>query len=248
MSGPSACKPPYRLMPHVYVCARDDYVVLMDAEHGKYLAIDGRQSWELGQLIEGWPSSAYLPLIRDRGASAQMVAADRVVKQLLQRNLLTDDSGIGKTAVPVRAPASLQTFPIFALDRQLRRYLRYLPTFIVACVRARRLRRHFRLSSVVDHLKARRLRWGERVAGMEELERLVRAHHHLRPLVYTWQDQCLYDSMVLLEFLAAYRMDATWVFGIHTWPWIPHCWVRVGTYLLNDTPGNIGRYSTVAEF
>jgi hypothetical protein len=38
-------------MPHAYVCARDDYVVLMDIERGKYLAVDGRQSRELSELI-----------------------------------------------------------------------------------------------------------------------------------------------------------------------------------------------------
>ena len=54
--------------------------------------------------------------------------------------------------------------------------------------------------------------------------------------------------MVLLEFLATYEMDATWVFGINTSPWIPHCWVQAGRFLLNDTPGNVSCYSVLAEF
>ena len=58
MSLSSARKPPYRLMPHAYVCARDDYVVPMVIERGKYLAVDGRPSRELSELIEGWPSPA----------------------------------------------------------------------------------------------------------------------------------------------------------------------------------------------
>jgi len=44
----------------------DDYVVLMDIERGKYLAVDGRRSRELSELIEGWPSPACdLSLIRE---------------------------------------------------------------------------------------------------------------------------------------------------------------------------------------
>jgi hypothetical protein len=243
MSYPSHREPPYRLMPHAYVCARDDYVVLMDIERGKYLAVDGRRSRELSELIEGWPSPA-----SDLSGNPQWDAAERIVRQLLQRKLLTEDRSIGKTAAPVKTGLPMETFPILALDRSPRPYLRYLPKFIMACVRARRLRGDIRLARVVEHIRERRRRWGDLVPDAKRLERLVMAHQHLRPLIYTWHDHCLYDSMVLLEFLAACRIDATWVFGVHTWPWIPHCWVRAGAYLLNDSPGNIGRYSILAEF
>jgi hypothetical protein len=249
MSVPSARKPPYRLMPHAYVCARDDYVVLMDIERGKYLAVDGRRSPELSELIEGWPSPASdVALIREGARNLEWDSAERIVQQLLQRKLLTEDPGIGKTAAPVKTGLPMEAFPIFALNRSLRPYLKFLPNFIMACVRASRLHGNIRLARVVEHIRARRRRWVDRVSDTETLERLATAHQHLRPLIYTCQDQCLYDSMVLLEFLAAYRMDATWVFGVHTWPWIPHCWVRAGAYLLNDSPGNIGRYSILAEF
>jgi Transglutaminase-like superfamily len=236
-------------MPHAYVCARDDYVVLMDIERGKYLAVDGRRSRELSQLIEGWPSPASdLCLIREGTGNPPSDSAERIVRQLLQRKFVTEDPSIGKTAAPVKTGLPMETFPIFALDRSLRPYLKFLPNFIMACIRARRLHGDIRLATVVEHIRARRRRWGDPAPDVEKLERLVTAHQHLRPLIYTWHDQCLYDSMVLLEFLAAYRIDATWVFGVHTWPWIPHCWVRAGAYLLNDSPGNIGRYSILAEF
>jgi Transglutaminase-like superfamily len=243
-----ARNPPYRLMPHAYVCARDDYIVLMDIERGKYLAVDGRQSLELSKLIEGWPSPANRCLLPEGEENLQSGSAERIVQQLLQRKLLTDDPSMGKTAAPIKTLLPAQAFPIFALDRSLRPYLRYLPNFIMACIRARRLYRNIRLPKVVEHIQARRRGWGDLAPDAGKLRLLVRAHHHLRPLIYSCQNKCLYDSMVLLEFLAAYRMDATWVFGVHTWPWIPHCWVRAGTYLLNDSPGNIGRYSILAEF
>src|SRR5438105_7699246 len=97
MSYPSAREPPYRLMPHAYVCARDDYVVLMDIERGKYLAVDGRRSRELSELIEGWPSPA-----SDLSGNPQWDSAERIVRQLLHRKLLTEDRSIGKTAAPVK--------------------------------------------------------------------------------------------------------------------------------------------------
>jgi hypothetical protein len=248
MSSSPARKHPYLLMPHAYVCARDDYVVLMDIDLGKYLAIDGRQSRQLSELIDGWPNieGSFPP--RKPMTTPQGSLANRIVQQLLQRKLLTEDPSIGKSAAPVKPPPPMQTFPIFTLDSSLSPYLRHLPNFIRACLRANRLSTNIRLAKVVEHIQARRRRWGTLTPDVEKLERLVRAHHHLRPLIYTWHDRCLYDSIVLLEFLALYRLNATWVFGVHTWPWIPHCWVRAGPYLLNDTPGNVGRHSILAEF
>jgi len=249
MSCAPARKPPYLLMPHAYVCARDDYVVLMDTELGKYLAIDGRQSRYLGELIEGWPTNSEARSeLQGPATTPPSSSADRIVRQLLHRKLLTEDPSIGKKAAPTTAHLSLQTFPIFTLDRSLRHHLRYLPNFIRACLRANRLYTNICLARVVEHIQSRRRRWGALAPDAQKLERLVRAHHHLRPLIYTWQNRCLYDSIVLLEFLALYRIDATWVFGVHTWPWIPHCWVRSGTHLLNDYPGNIGSHSILAEF
>ena len=248
MSCSPARKAPYLLMPHAYICAREDYVVLMDAELGKYLAIDGRQSRHLSELIEGWPNTESSSPQRGRAMTSQSKSAERIVQQLLHRRLLTEDPSIGKKAAPTSGHLPLKTFPIFTLDRSLRPHLRHLPNFIRACLRANRLSTGIRLARVVERLQARRRRWGALVPDTEKLERLVRAHHHLRPLIYTWYDRCLYDSIVLLEFLALYRVDATWVFGVHTSPWIPHCWVRSGNYLLNDTPGNVGSHSVLAEF
>jgi len=248
MSCSAARKPSYLLMPHAYVCARDDYVVLMDAELGKYLAIDSRKSRQLSELIEGWPNTEDKSSLRARATTPQNSSAERIIQQLLHRRLLTQDPTIGKKAAPAQSHLALKTFPIFTLDRSLRPHLRYLPNFIRACLRANRLSTNIRLARVIERIQARRRRWGTLPPDSGKLERLVRAHHHLRPLIYTWHDKCLYDSIVLLEFLALHRVDATWVFGVHTWPWIPHCWVRSGNYLLNDTPGNIGSHSILAEF
>ena len=242
----------YFLAPQVYVSARDDYVVLFDTQSGKYLALNNRQSRQLAGMIHGWPDqpdgarslgSETAPTPQNPGA------AGSIVNSLLQRGLLTEDPTIGKSAAPIAGHTALETFPITPLERSLRPYLRYLPGFLLACFRAKMLHRSMHLPRVLARLQARRRRWGNQTPPDEEkLRTLVRAHHHLRPLVYSWKDQCLFDSMVLLEFLALHRADATWVFGIHTWPWIPHCWVRWGKYLLNEGSWRAGRYSVLAEF
>jgi hypothetical protein len=250
MASTSTQKPLY-LTPQVFMSARDDYVVLFDTCTGKYLALNSRQSRQLAGVIDGWPYRA------DDGRPSEGAAppnpdnpssAGSIVNSLLKRGLLTEDPSAGKSAAPTEGHAATESFSIFPLERSLRPYLRYLPGFLLACFRAKMLHRAMRLPLLVARLQERRRRWGNQRPDEEKLRTLVRAHHHLRPLVYSWRDQCLLDSMVLLEFLALHRADATWVFGIHTWPWIPHCWVRRGNYLLNEFPWRVGRYSVLAEF
>jgi len=243
-------KPHYRLMPHVFVCAREDYVVLMDTEHGKYLAVSGHHSPDLTELIEGWPTPACVQAKILEGAAnpKKRDRAESIVSSLLRRGLLTEDCSIGKSAAPIEATMPAGTFPIFPLDRSLRPFLRYLPNFAMACARAHWLRRQKPIARILNRVRKRRRRWTHSVVDEERLRTLVTAHHHLRPLIYTTHDACFYDSLVLIEFLATYGVDATWVFGVHTRPWIPHCWVQAGNYLLNDSPGNVGRYSVLAEF
>ena len=244
-------EPPYFLTPQVYVCARDDYVVLFDIRSGKYLALRRRQSRQLAGLIRGWPiqpGGARPPESETAPTSQNRAPAGSIVDRLLQRGMLTEDPNVGKSAAPIAGHSAMETFAIFPLKRSLRPYLLYLPGFLLACFRAKMLHRSMHLPRVIARLQARRRRWGNQTPHEAKLRTLVRAHHHLRPLIYSWKDRCLYDSMVLLEFLALHRTDATWVFGIHTGPWIPHCWVRSGKYLLNEGPWRAGRYSVLAEF
>ena len=251
MATEFAQTPSYFLTRQVYLSARDDYVVLFDTQSGKYLALNSRQSRQLAGMIHGWPIQPgdERPPESDTAPTSQnSIPAASIVNTLLQRGLLTDDSSIGKSAAPIAAHTAMETFPITPLERSLRPYLRYLPGFLLACLRAKVLHRSMFLPRLVARLQARRNRWGNQTPDEKKLRTLVRAHHHLRPLVYSWRDKCLYDSMVLLEFLALHRTDATWVFGIHTWPWIPHCWVRSGKYLLNEGSWRAGRYSVLAEF
>jgi hypothetical protein len=244
-------QPPYFLMPHVYPCVRDDYVVLFDIANGKYLAMTSRQSRALADLVAGWPrvlSDTRPETVTTRPDLILPPSRARFIEKLFQRGLLTESPDIGKSAAPIQALTPTQSFPIFSLDRSLMPYWEYLPNFLLACARARWLGRQRRFIQIIERIRARRVRCANQALNEELLETVVRAHHHLRPLVYSVQDQCLHDSLVLLEFLSAYRLSATWVFGIHTGPWIPHCWVRSGKYVLNDAPWRVERYSVIAEF
>ena len=56
----------------------------------------------------------------------------------------------------------------------------------------------------------------------------------LRPFVYSSRDKCLYDCLVLLEFLAYFDLFPTLVIGVATFPFRAHCWLQYGSLVLTD--------------
>lgn len=250
LKSPLAPKAQYRIRPHVFVCGRDDCVVLMDLKRLKYFAVDWRRSEALMELVDGWPTPNLNVLRLHERASPHraLTSTDSFIEFLAQQGWITDELHNGKSAVPVVPKIPVETFPIFSLERATRSYVRYLPQFLLAHRRATWLRKHWGISKIIERIQLRKhtTRVGE--VPVDELKLLVKAHHHLRPLLYSSLDACLDDSLVLLEFLASNKIYADWVFGIRTRPWVPHCWVQAGTTLCNDSVANVRRFSVLAVF
>ncbi|WP_297511017.1 lasso peptide biosynthesis B2 protein [uncultured Caulobacter sp.] len=61
----------------------------------------------------------------------------------------------------------------------------------------------------------------------------VAIFRHLLPWA-PCQGVCLYRSFFLLTFLRRRGLDATWVFGVQTWPFEAHCWLQAGETVLDD--------------
>ena len=56
---------------------------------------------------------------------------------------------------------------------------------------------------------------------------------------------CLYRSFMLLAFLRRAGLDATWMFGVRTWPFEAHCWLQVGDVVLDDLAERIRPYTPI---
>jgi len=57
--------------------------------------------------------------------------------------------------------------------------------------------------------------------------------------------KCLVRSFVLLRFLQRSGVDATWVFGVTTWPFRAHCWLQIGDTALDDNAERIVEYEPI---
>jgi len=60
-----------------------------------------------------------------------------------------------------------------------------------------------------------------------------------------FQGVCLYRSFFLLAFLRRRGFDATWVFGVQTWPFEAHCWLQVGDIVLDDSLDHVRPFTPI---
>jgi hypothetical protein len=84
-------------------------------------------------------------------------------------------------------------------------------------------------------------------APKTEAERLAQraaAFAQLAPWVPA-QGECLFRSFMLLAFLRAAGLDATWVFGVRTWPFQAHCWLQAGDVVLDDAVERVSTFTPI---
>jgi hypothetical protein len=236
--------PHYALARHVFVCVRDEDLVLLDLKRDKYLALEAIHAACLAPLVPGWPVGA--PVV-DATRSSAAEEPRALARELLLSGLLIEDCGRGKEATP--AASTPATAEITADDHfeGLRVRPGELIAFLTAATTSALLLRHRPVERVVNRIWRRKAlaathsRSGE-AAGVR---RLVGVFNRLRPLFLSTRNACLFETLALLEFLSRYDFFPTWVFGVQTRPFAAHCWVQAENLVLNDTVDHVGRYTPI---
>lgn len=57
--------------------------------------------------------------------------------------------------------------------------------------------------------------------------------------------KCLVRSFMLLRYLQRRGASAVWVFGVRTWPFRAHCWLQVGSVVIDDAYERLIAYSPI---
>lgn len=60
-----------------------------------------------------------------------------------------------------------------------------------------------------------------------------------------FQGECLFRAFMLLRFLRLGGQDATWVFGVRTWPFQAHCWLQSGSTVLDDAVERVRPFTPI---
>jgi len=60
-----------------------------------------------------------------------------------------------------------------------------------------------------------------------------------------FEGDCLQRGFMLHFHLRRNGVDARWVFGVRTWPFLAHCWVQVGDRIVGDTLERTGGFTPI---
>lgn len=225
----SACK--YWLSRHVHLCLSGNQVVLLDLHRNRYSTFDTADASPLSRLVAGWPSA------NAAAASAHLSEDEAAFRDLVHEQIVTTDRARGKLAMPLEfpAPAAELLEPRDLLDDFMTpRHAvpgRCRVAFLAAVAGAIAKRRCLSLERQVNLVTRRRM---PATRSADELRVLVSTYLWLRPWGYMAKEQCLLDSLVLLDYLAWFGYYPFWVFGVRTAPFAAHCWVQAGSVVLND--------------
>jgi hypothetical protein len=233
----------YALADHVFVCLNGEHLVLLDLREDRYWALEAAQTAGLGALVDGWPVKASAGTDSADSPSPETTAA---IEVLLGRGLLAQSVPPGKTATPVTASAAMREL-LCETDASSGPRLGSWLTFFTASAFAKLALRIWPFERVIRRAKQRKELQGPKASPLdaERARKLVEAFARYRVFLFSSKDECLYDSLALLEFLARYGIYPDWVFGVQTRPFAAHCWVQHGDLVFNDTVEHVSGYTPI---
>jgi len=231
----------YSLAEHVFVCVNDEHVVLLDLKQDRYWALEAAKTAPLADLVPGWPVHA------ETGAANDPGEAQEVAEALRDQGILSGPDGQGKDATPVSLPPAARE--LLSPEAYKRAPLGFVTVlrFIAASVAAKVSLRLTPFERVIRKFSQRR-RAGASTSGPVDLDAaraLVESFARLRVFFFTSRNECLFDSLALLGFLARHGIYADWVFGVQARPFAAHCWVQKGDVVFNDTVEHVSGYTPI---
>jgi Transglutaminase-like superfamily len=231
----------YALAEHVFLCLDGDHLVLLDLKADRYWALEASKTAGLASLVAGWPVTGAVSGAAEEAPSEEITA---VIDLLRARRLLVDTSPPGKDATPVSATrpvAELLSETETAPGPPAGSWL----TFVKASVIAKFVLRIRPFERVIRKVRRRKAELGSQAPDLQHVRKLVEAFTRYRIFLFSSKDECLYDSLALIEYLARHGVYPDWVFGVQTRPFIAHCWVQYGGVVFNDTVEHVSGYTPI---
>jgi hypothetical protein len=233
----------------VYPCVTADHVVLLDLERDKYVGVAREQMVGLAERVKGWPLIG-IAAPPDGGASqpprASAGHAETVLSKMLDAGMLTTDPAVGKVVEPLRIPEVSAALVEQDLDWRPEVAFIDVVRFLTASALTAIALRAFPIRKIITGLmKRKRAADSGKPVDVEVVRRATAAYIRLRPLLFGAQDACLYDSLALTRYLSYYDQFPHCVIGVQTGPFGAHCWVQDGSYVFNDAPENVRRFTPI---
>lgn len=207
----------YLLPRNTYVAFLHDGVVFLDLKRDLYRGVGSDEAGTLTEALH-------------RCSTGELRAGDiDVCEQLVKERLLTCDEKMGKpvTSLDIQMPA--RALINDGAGPPIRIRPRHMLHLLIAILKS-----IAKLKWGVIHAVKRPTKPGPTLGSRSELHALVRIFRELTPFFYVAHEHCLFNAVVLREFLRRQRIDSQLVIGVRVGPFAAHCWLQSGDDVLTD--------------
>jgi hypothetical protein len=164
---------------------------------------------------------------------------------LRRQGWLLELPAASKEATPVELPPPEAELLAGLEGEAVKISMRAVVAFVAASVFAKLALRFWRFEKVIRRVARRKKAHAAAPLDLARTRQLVETFTRLRAFLFSHREECLYDSLALLEFLARYETFPDWVFGVRARPFVAHCWVQHKDVVVNDTAEYVGAYTPI---
>jgi Transglutaminase-like superfamily len=235
----------YLLPFHIHFCLVADGAIFLDLRRDKYFAIGSTQTCALLAL-----AADYAPVDRTSDSvdpSRCGAPGAEIGDALFKMGLLTRRSTEGRPISPeLLSPADEELWPFDGRGSSPIRFAEVW-RFVRAYLRVSISMRFGGLEHLRRRIAQRKTKAPQSSSQpwLEKTRRLLVVYQTLQALSFTAKHACLFDSLLLIEFLALHDVYATWMVGVRTDPFASHSWVQQETYILNGTKQYVQRFTPI---
>lgn len=220
-----------------FACLTDDTLVFLDLHNDKYSCLEKRHTKPISDLLGLPVTSGKDSAAPQNFADEEEKGIDDVVQGLIDSGIVTKDPKLGKQAELITQYSELKELLGYEIGEAPKIHAVHLFNFFKALITTKSMLRFASMERIVMRVKRRKERYHARGGAQPSAERineLVEIYKILKPLFVTVKDECLFNSLFLIEFLACYRVYPNWYFGVRLNEFYAHCWVQSGNVIYDD--------------
>jgi hypothetical protein len=199
-------------------------VILLDSKLDDYILIESHLVGDFVALLSGCA-----PL----GAGDSSPELDCLIEELCERGSITSDIHLGKPLEFLEMIANNLELPGPRIDAIPKVGWPDIAAMALAVLTAFFFLKIRNVHAALRHVRKLKAR-GRAGSPARDPSDLVEIYHRIRPVFYSSKDQCLFNSLVLILFLARSGIYPSWCFGVKINPFLAHCWVEDEHWLYND--------------
>ncbi|WP_417624846.1 lasso peptide biosynthesis B2 protein [Paremcibacter congregatus] len=225
----------YFLAKHIFYTNVDGHFVVLDLRQNSYLLLSDTEKYVFSVLFEG----------QNKLDAQGPDHFKKLIEDLVIQGLLVDTPQKARQhSAPDLPPVTreISGYPYDGLPAiRASHVYRCLKAFLYT-----RLVWWFNpMEKIIHKIKKRQTRLAahpQPEASIEQIRELIEIFRILKGLFYTAHNECLFDSLTMVNFLASYGIYPHVVFGVQMGPFAAHAWVQEGRRIYN------GQITQVADF